>query len=180
MGEAARKLTGRHAPVARPELRLVTSRPKPVVKRRARRGDAAMAFRIFCAGMIVLAVVGMLRITFAVHAQEAAIDANDLRKVIQVEEQATKALEADRSALAAPSRIESIASAALNMQTPVEICYINLPVAAESADGAEKPFSTEDSGERSRVAKVISTMMDVAAGEAQVLLVGDVGIASAK
>lgn len=180
MGEAARKLTGRQAVAARPHLRLVPSRPRPAAKRRSRAAESALSFRIFCIGMAMLAVVGMLRITLAVQAQEAAIDANDLRRVIQAEEQVAKSLEADRSALAAPSRIESIASAALNMQQPAEVCYISLPVAEVPAVAQADTVAKADAGGLSQVARVISTVMDVAVGEAQVLLVGDVGIASAK
>lgn len=179
MGEAARKLTGRNAPPARPHLRLVASRSRPAAKRRARNSDARGLFRAFCFAMCALALVGALRVTLAVQAQEAAIDANDLKRVIQAEEQMTKVLEADRSALAAPSRIESIANAALNMGQPDQVCYINLPAATEPVDEAE-PVETAETGGTSRVAQVISTVMDVAVGEAQVLLVGDVGIASAK
>ncbi|MDZ4655472.1 MAG: hypothetical protein U1F44_06320 [Coriobacteriia bacterium] len=180
MGEAARKLTGRQASAARPQLRLVVSRPRPTAKRRTRGRDAKMAFRVFCVAMAALAFLGMLRVTLAVQAQEAAIDANDLRKVIQAEEQIAKTLETNRSALAAPSRIDAIASAALNMKQPAEVYYINLPVAEGLAATDAEPVAKAGTGGISQVAKVISTVMDVAVGEAQVLLVGDVGIASAK
>jgi cell division protein FtsL len=156
------------------------TRARPIAKRRARRTEAAAAFRVFCLAMAVLAVVGMLRVTLAVQAQEAAIDANDLRRVIQTEEQVSKVLEADRSALAAPSRIESIASAALNMAQPAEVCYISLPVAEQPSAVEAKPSATNTGRGVSQVAGIISSVMDVAVGEAQVLLVGDVGIAPAK
>ncbi len=187
MGEAARKLTSRHAVAARPQLRLVKSHVRPATKRNARSAhskDAASAFRVFCVVMAALTIVGMLRITLAVQAQEAAIDANDLLAVIKAEEQVATALEADRSTLAAPSRIESIASSSLNMAQPDEVCYIDLP-AVEAGDeptvepSAEKVAET-GSAKSTTVASVISTVMDVAVGEAQVLLVGDVGIASVK
>jgi len=180
LGEAARKLTGRNAPPARPHLRLVANRSHPAAKRRTHNSDARGLFRVFCFAMCALALVGALRVTLAVQAQEAAIDANDLKRVIQAEEQMTKVLEADRSALAAPSRIESIANAALNMGQPDQVCYINLPAATEPAADEAEPVETAETGGTSRVAQVISTVMDVAVGEAQVLLVGDVGIASAK
>lgn len=140
----------------------------------------SLSFRLFCVAIAALAVIGMLRVTLAVQAQEAAIDANELRQVIQAEQRVGTSLEADRSALAAPSRIESIASAALNMSQPTAVCYINLPAAAEPAVVDEAPVTNAESDGLSRIARVMSTVMDVAVGEAQVLLVGDVGIASAK
>lgn len=181
MGEAARKLTGRQAVPVRPQLRLVSSRTRPASRRRSRAGDASAAFRLFCAALVLLALVGMLRITLAVQAQEAAIDANALRQQLKAEEQVATSLEADRSALAAPSRIESIASAALNMSEPAEVCYIDLPSAADATpEEMTEPVAEKGDVPSAGIGSVVATLMDVAAGEAQVLLVGDVGIASAK
>jgi len=180
VGEAARKLTGHQTATSRPQLRLVSCRPSTSARSRQRTRDAGGVFRLFCGAMVLLAVVGLLRITLAVQAQEAAIDASALRQELKAEEQVATSLEADRSALAAPSRIQSIASASLNMAEPTEVCYIDLPAAQEAASEDAAPATEADVATTPGISGVISTLMDVAAGEAQVLLVGDVGIASAK
>lgn len=177
MGAAARQIAdNRRTPAARPHLRLV-----PAVQAGTRRHASARAsrnsaglFRICCVAMVALACVGMLRIALAVQAEEAAIDAVSLREDIRSEELAGKSLEADASALKAPSRIEAIAGAALNMTEAQQVTYIDVP-AVETAD-APSTASTKD--DASGVGAVVSRIMDLAAGEAQVLLVGDVGLSS--
>ena len=176
MGAAARKIADdRRTSVARPHLRLVDA-PKPRRRSAAcasRR--AASVFRICCVAMVVLASVGMLRVALAVQAEEAAIDAVALREDIRSEELASKTLEANASALQAPSRIGAIAGSALNMTEAQQVGYLEIP-GGESV--ASVPVSVADSSAGSQVGHVVSKIMDLAASEAQVLLVGDVGLSS--
>ncbi len=178
MGAAARTIadSGR-MPAARPHLRLVpAASPR---RRTASRSSARPVgiFRICCVAMIVLACVGMLRISLAVQAEEAAIDAVSLREDIRTEELTGKSLEADASALKAPSRIEAIAGSALNMTEAQKVTYLDIP-ADEGSDAAQAATTKAAATDGSGVSGVVAKVMDLAAGEAQVLLVGDVGLSS--
>ncbi|TDB38972.1 MAG: hypothetical protein D9V44_04675 [Actinobacteria bacterium] len=174
MGAAARQIAdSRRAPAARPHLRLVPTAPRRRTSVRASR-NAVGLFRICCIAMVALACVGMLRVALAVQAEEAAIDAISLREDIRSEELAGKSLEADASALKAPSRIEAIAGTALNMTEAQQVTYIDIPAVETEIASTSAPAPTRDSG----VGAVVSRIMDLAAGEAQVLLVGDVGLSS--
>ncbi len=109
---------------------------------------------------------------------------NDLRKDIKAERLVGDMLEVDRSALTVPSRIESIAGATMQMAEADSIEYMALPESAQTESAevnetAEEPVA-ETTGSRNQegVAGVFASVMEMAAGEAQVLLVGDVGIAS--
>ena len=169
MGAAARRIV--HAPVmpARPRLRVVRGGRRSASARTA--AHAAAGFRVVAACVAVLALAGVLRVSLAVRAAEAAIDASALRVELKSERQAGRVLEADKSTLAAPSRIEVLASQALNMGRPADVRYLQLPEAAEQA----VPVPEADTA-ATPAGRIIATFMDLAAGEAQVLLVGDVGL----
>jgi hypothetical protein len=135
--------------------------------------------------MIVVAAVGMLRITLAVQAAEAAIDSQRLERSIKTEALRTRALEADRSALEAPSRIAAIAGCTLQMTESGQVSYICLPDLA--ASGIEPPPAASatrgtaaDRPSRDGIGAMVASVLDIAAGEAQVMLVGDVGLSSAR
>lgn len=179
MGAAARTYadSGR-IPAARPHLRLVATSPRrsPVRSRRTRAGLPGALFRVCCTAMIVLAAVGLVRIALAVQATEAAIDAVKIQQDIRAEELQSKSLEADASALSAPSRVAAIADSALNMTEAGKVSYITVPAAATPGADAARASSSDDSA--GGLSAIVSSMMDVAAGEAQVLLVGDVGLSA--
>lgn len=168
MGAAARKLahTATHT---RPALRLVHGTRG---KKRRSSVHASEAFRIAAFCFVMLAFAGVMRVSLAASAAEATIDAWKLRAEVKAERLAGRTLEADRSALAAPSRIEAVASQTLNMGKPAEVSYLALPEAAPSSE-AESSGSAMPSGKR-----LLATLVDLAAGEAQVMLVGDVGLGS--
>lgn len=123
--------------------------------------------------LMVLAIAGAVRVSLAASAAEASIDAWNLRAEVKAERLVTRTLESDRSSLAAPSRIEAIASQTLNMAKPTQVSYLQLPAAAP--DTAE-PVAGEGDGEAG--GQLLATLVDLAAGEAQVMLVGDVGLGS--
>lgn len=171
MGAAARKM----APVAhavRPHLRLVRGgRP-----RGRSRSDAVAArrFRVVAAVFLVVAFAGIMRVSLAAQAAEAAVDAARLREQLKAERLEGRELEADKSVLAAPSRIEILACETLNMGEPNQVCYLELP-------GDRAAQTGEPSGGGSGPGDdIMKTLMDLAAGEAQVLLVGDMGLGTGR
>lgn len=177
MAVAARKLDHGHPVVKRPALRLVTASPAPGgrTRPRTRSRRSSFAFQMCCAAMVVLAGVGLLRIALAVQAAEDAIDTMELQQSIKAEELASKSLEANRSALQSPSRIQALADATLNMTKAGSVRYITL-----ADEGTEPASATEEAKDSGVLAAAMSTVMDLAAGEAQVLLVGDMGLATGR
>lgn len=168
MGEAARKIAHSHAAVpARPVLRVVGRDGK----RTRTRTDARHAelLRVMALCLVLLVSAGMFRVSLTAKAAEATIDAWQLRKEVKAERLVSRSLEADRSALASPSRIEAVASQTLNMSRPTQVSYLELP----SNAGDVSAERGEDGGSR-----VWDVLMDLAASEAQVMLVGDVGLGS--
>jgi len=178
MGAAARTYADSdRTPAARPQLRLAQAAPRraPAPKRRARTGMSAMLFRVCCTAMLVLAAVGLVRIAVAVQATEAAIDAVKIQHDIRAEELQSKSLEADASALRSPSRVAAIADSALNMTEAGAVEYVTVPASDDPSAADQGVTKAVDSG---GLGALVTSMMDVAAGEAQVLLVGDVGLSA--
>lgn len=137
-------------------------------------------FRIALVCLTMLACAGVVRVSLAASAAEASIDAWELQAEVKAERLVTRSLEADRSALAAPSRIEAVACQTLNMTRPATVAYLELPSevpgalpAAGAAIASNAQVGPADDGPG-----VLDTLMDLAAGEAQVMLVGDVGLGS--
>ena len=174
MGAAARKIARETQP-ARPALRVVRGGRKRSAARS--RAAASSLFRVMAVGISILAVAGLARVTFAAQAAEASIDAWELRAQVKAERLAERALEADRSALAAPSRIEAVASQTLNMSRPTQVAYLQLPDggSGEVVPGAEES-APADAGATGP--DLVETLMELAADEAEVMLVGDVGLGS--
>lgn len=160
-----------------PHLRLV----RPVkrgrnVKRRpaANAGLARSAFNTFFIVALLLSVVAMGRVWVTVQAAEASSDAGELREQIRSERYEGDMLEIRQSALGSPSRIREIAGETMGMAPAAGVTYLELP--HENVTG-EREAETDSIGGFSRV---LAQMMDVAAGEAEVMLVGDVGLTSAR
>lgn len=174
MGAAARKIA-REAQPARPALRVVRGGKKVSAARS--RAAASAVFRAMAVGITILAVAGLARVSFAAQAAEASIDAWELRAQVKAERLAARALEADRSALAAPSRIEAVASQTLNMGRPAQVAYLQLP-GSEAGEAATDAFGTTPSEAESGGPDLMATLMQLAADEAEVMLVGDVGLGS--
>ena len=180
MGAAARKMTQNAAP-ARPRLNVVRG---GVSRTRAQSAAAADGvFRVLAVCLVILSVAGVARVSLAARAAEATIDAWALRTEVKAERQVARALEADRSALASPSRIEALACETLNMAKPTQVCYLELPETDAPAEvttdqAVSVQVAQADAPGDYRGGNVIRTLMDLAASEAQVLLVGDMGIGS--
>jgi cell division protein FtsL len=131
---------------------------------------ASESFRLVIFCLVVLALAGVARVSLAAKAAEATVDAWELRADVKAERLAGRTLEADKSALAAPSRIEAVASQTLNMSRPAQVSYLQLP----STEAV--PVEQKEGG--SGKPALLATLVDLAAGEAQVMLVGDVGLGS--
>lgn len=137
-------------------------------------GLARQNFRMLAVVVVVLTLLGLGRVWLSVQAAEASIDSYELRRAIKAERYRGDMLEIQQSALSSPSRIRAIAGATMDMTTAGEVTLIDLPQASAPSRAARVPEAT------TAVERVIADAMGLAAGEAQVLLVGDVGLASAR
>ncbi len=170
----------------RPTLRAVPSRPKSRRVSSARR--CRTAFNVACIVMVGFAIFGLGRVVLAAKATEAAIRSGELRTSIKAERLVGDQLEVNRSALTVPSRIESIAGATMEMASADSVAYMELPgvygdATSERVSSAILPMTesnTDSVAERDGLADMLASVMEMAAGEAQVLLVGDVGLATTK
>lgn len=177
MGLAARKIDRDRARSRRPELRLVPPRPaKSASKRTASRTSPAYDLYVaFLVLLTALAVLGLGRVWLSAEAAEASIASSRLRAEIKAARFEGDMLEIQASRLATPSRIEAIAGNAMGMSQPAKVCYLNIgdPKIASGSEPSEKPATGGFKG-------TVASAMELAAGEAQVLLVGDVGLASSR
>jgi len=174
-----------------PRLRLVRSssrrasgsRRAPSAREQASRvARCRRNFRLACVALVILTGVGMVRVELTVRATETSLMANALRQDIESERIRSEALEARRTALCAPGRIESIACASMGMGAADSVAYLDLPDDPQ-ADAAEQPdrdAMSAGAGTSQRIAGVLASIMRMTAGEAQVLLVGDAGLASSR
>lgn len=181
MGLPARKMESVREPAKRAGSRAAVSAARSPSARKARASD--LVTRAAVLAIVLLALSGVARVAMAVKAAEAAIDAHRLERSIRSELLEGRELEADCSALAAPSRIGAIASSTLNMRATAAPRYICIPSDPASdgdraAGGADEPRPEGPAAEgRGVLARLLE---DLVAGEAQALLVGDVGLASSR
>jgi len=173
---AARKHES-HAAASRPHLRVVRpqTRKSPASKRRRVSHAAAyQAFVFFAVSVAAIASLGIGRVWLSVQATQASIDSTRLRQEIKNERYRGDLLEVQQSALATPSRILAIANGTLGMAPATSVTYLRLNgdrvAQAEPAGG---PTNEPEVG-------MLERAMDIAAGEAQVLLVGDVGLSTSR
>jgi cell division protein FtsL len=117
----------------------------------------------------------MGRVWLSVQATAASFEATDLRQSIKQERYQGDMLEVRQSALGAPSRIQAIAGKAMNMAPAESVTFLNLTEGDASV--AVQDSRPTESGV---LGGVLSRILDLTAGEAQVLLVGDVGLAATR
>ena len=164
-----------HTAAVRPHLRVVEPRKKPTVSKHRRVSHAAayQSFIFFAVAVALVATLGVGRVWLSVQATQASIDSTRLRQEIKSERYRGDLLEVQQSALATPSRILTIASETLGMAPASSVTYLRIPaqVAPEASSDAQSASSPREPG-------LLERAMHIAAGEAQVLLVGDVGLAS--
>ncbi|MDP2182480.1 MAG: hypothetical protein Q8K99_07910 [Actinomycetota bacterium] len=134
--------------------------------------------------MVALAVAGLGRVALSVEATETSFEKGVLARDIKAERLEGDLLEVDKSALTTPSRIERIAGSTMEMAAAGEVSYLELPAepvpvaesGAEWGEESDRGSSPAAEGKRG----LFQAVMDMAAGEAQVLLVGDAGLASSR
>jgi hypothetical protein len=132
-------------------------------------------FASFAVLAVVVAVLGLGRVWLSVQAAEASRAATALRHDLKAERYEGDMLEIRQSALGSPSRIRGIAGATMSMKPARRVTYVRLGSASPRTAAA--PVRQTHGSEFQRV---VAGMMDLTAGEAQVLLVGNVGLGSQK
>lgn len=181
MGLPAKRIEPRAGRASRPRLRLVAPPTgRPARGRCSAQQSAAAARQVLLMFTVVVAsvaILGMGRVWLSARAAEASIEAGRLRAAIKEARYAGDMLEVRQSALGSPSRIRAIAGEAFGMAPAAKVTYLDLRT-KKGAPGpvAVRPPARPDSG----LDSFIASALDLAAGEAQVLLVGDVGLASAR
>lgn len=183
MGLPAEKIEPRRVRQARPRLKVVPRGARPARKPRAARqkqqlSPAAELFRGFCVVFAVLAVLAGARVWLSAQAAQASFASGQLREEIKSQRFAGDMLEIQLSQLAAPSRVAQIAGKTMGMAAPATMCYLHIasPARPAPAPAASAHAEVPQAG----VKGAVSSAMKMAAGEAQVLLVGDVGLASSR
>ncbi len=192
MGLPARKQETRTAS-ARPSLRVVKpvkTRKRTATNSRAAEAAAQRACRIAVAAMCLLSVLGIGRVTLTVRAAEVAREKSELQASIKDKRYEGEMLEVSQSALGSPSRIQAIAGEAMDLAPAKNVAYLNLNAPAQVAQAAETPDASSattasapaqaSASTASLVKGALASLVRLSAGEAQVLLVGDVGIAQAE
>ena len=172
----------RHA--SRPRLRIVRPKKKSRRASAAARADALRRlFQMSVLLMLCAAVFGLGRVMISTQAAEASFDSNRLEQEIKAERLQGDLLEVDKSSLTTPSRIEQIAGETLKMSAASDVSYMCLPgVSAEEQPAHVETVAVAEEGpeHEDALAALFSSVMEMSAGEAQVLLVGDVGLASSR
>jgi len=190
MGQTARRTQAPQPAVRTPRLRLVETPParaprtssstKGRARARAQEARVRSLFTAFVAVFCCAIALGGARVTLTARAAEYSLSESKLLAEIKQERVAVDQLEVDRSALSTPSRIADIASASMSMGTPRSVKYITTsdlwgPGAAQSSAGPATQSGTQGALER-----VVGAVVDLSAGEAQSLLVGDLGLAGSR
>lgn len=182
-GRGARTQRSAAAPRAR--------KPAPT-KHRARAVSTA-GYRAAMLAIALVTAVAVARVAVTCEAAEAAMDSGRIMEDIKGERLRADRLEIDKSALAAPSRIEGIAGQAMGMGSPQDVRYLAVADGgagaetrtgqATEADAAQVTSAGGTPAQASQgsdgIARVLDAIARVAAEQAQVLLVGDVGLATA-
>ena len=160
------------------------SRPRPSNGRRlATENRARELFTAFALVLIALSFMGVARVAVTARAAATSIEAGQLRKAITAERLQGDLLEIEQSTLATSSRIQQIAGATMRMSEAGGVCYIRLDDAnagsSVEVDGA-KPVSSISSPTPAGYRFVVASVLRAALGEAHVLLLGDVGLATSR
>ena len=185
MGMPARRMDTEERPARRAHLRLVPT-PPPVrgsrssarARARAEESRARAAFTMFAVVLACVIALGGARVTLITQAAEASLSEGGIQAGIKAQRAEADQLEVDRSALSTPSRIASIASATMKMGEPRSVRYFSLPDSAGTS-GATGAHASSGKPEGA-VARAFGAVMDLSAGEAQSLLVGDLGLAGSR
>jgi len=184
MGQPARRVQVNETSARTTRLRLVTTPParqRTQATRTRALAEEARARSIFTAFMCVFVfaiVLGGARVTLISRAAEYSLSEGRLLSDIKAQRVAVDQLEVDMSALSTPSRIAGIASTSMSMGEPRSVKYIassEVADAAAASDAAAVGAAGSDA-----LRRVVEAVVDLSAGEAQSLLVGDLGLAGSR
>ena len=185
MGMPALRHAGSTVTHQRPRLSLVKPGTRNSVPVRATRPKVGVgrahtaareAFVFFGIVVAAVALLGVGRVWLSVQAAQASMDSTNIRREIKLERYVGDMLEIQQSALATPSRIQAIAGTTMGMAPAKSVSYLDMRESG-AADAHSKPT---DQASANRSAGLLARVVEVAADEAQTLLVGDVGLASSK
>jgi cell division protein FtsL len=132
------------------------------------------AFVFFAVFAIVTAVLGAGRVWMSVQAAQASIDCGKLQTAIKTARYEGDMLEIQASALSAPSRVQAIAQGQLGMAPATSVSYMHITAGPKEEQVALAPQPEK------RESAVLNTIFGVAATQARMLLVGDVGLSSSR
>ena len=168
------------AAVRRPHLRLVapeSAAPKrtATATRQAAHAAAYQAFMFFAVVVGVVAALGVGRVWLSVKAAEASIDCGRLQTQIKAARYEGDMLQIQASALSSPSRIQGLAQGQLGMAPATAVSYMRI-----TEDGGTKIAAADTPQPASKGPSVLNSLVGVAALEARMLLVGDVGLTSTR
>ena len=170
-----------YAPLSsRPHLRVVGPDTKAPVRkntpvRQAGHATAYQAFVFFATVVAVVAVLGVGRIWLSVQAAEASIDCGKLQTEIKAARYEGDMLQIQASALSSPSRVQAMAQGQLGMAPATSVSYMKI-----TSDGDQKVAVVDTPPQASTRPAMVDSLVRVAAAEARMLLVGDVGLASSR
>jgi cell division protein FtsL len=163
------------------ERRSTSSKVSAATRTRIRREEARArtVFWAFTGVLCCALILGGARVTFIARAAEATITQSRLQAAMKAQRAESDALEVDRSTLSTPSRIAGIASTSMNMAEPKSVRYISIDAAATSAGAGSAGANASATG-NDAIGALIGAVVDLSAGEAQSLLVGDLGLAGSR
>ena len=183
MAMPALKHDPNEAVARRPRLQIVKPGTRNLSAHKAPRQTASRAhtaakevFVLFAVVVGVVALLGVGRVWLSVQAAQASIDASELRREIKQERYRGDMLEIQQSALATPSRIQAIAGTTMGMAPATTVSYLDI----RGDSPATAPVDADVAASQRRSDDLLVRVMDAAADEAQVLLVGDVGLVSSQ
>jgi cell division protein FtsL len=162
-----------------PRLRVVDQHTRPArapqSARKPERGAAYQAFVFFATLVIVVAGLGVGRVWLSVQAAQASIDCGKLQTAIKQARYQGDMLEIQASALSSPSRVQAIAQGQLGMAPATSVSYLKITPDKTGVVAQVTPAPVT-------VARpaMLDTLVGVAAAQARMLLVGDVGLASTR
>lgn len=162
-----------------PHLRLVRTTQSSSTRRSKASAAAYEAFVTFCILVAVLALAATGRVWLSAEAASATIRSARLGEEIKAARFEGDMLEVQKTRLASSGRIRRVATMKLGMSVAEKTSYIDLRAAKSPKQASGVVPSTKTSGSVG-LSGVLDSVVAVAAGEARVLLVGDVGLSSSR
>ncbi|MGV8082479.1 MAG: cell division protein FtsL [Coriobacteriia bacterium] len=163
----------RHSEQKRPAPRPAA---RPATRTAARAAASAKrAYLSFVVLVGLVAVLGIGRVWLSAAAAQTSIEAASIESNIAAAQNEGNMLEVSKSALATPSRVEAVAVQSLGMARPTSSTSLDL--ASVPADNGSDEVKTAGIGS-GMISGMLTKAMSVTAGEAQQLLVGDVGLST--